>query len=251
MTKPIKVWMAPAGPNPWKVVLILEELSIPYEIVAFKFDDVKRKPFITLNPNGRAPAIEDPNIGPDGLVLWESGAIIQYLVEQYDTEKKLTYETFEKYKVNQWLMFQMSGQGPYYGQLGWFNVLHQEKLPSAILRYKNEVRRVLGVLETSLEGKTWLVGNKCTYADLSFVTWNERLDALFTVPAERKFEGFPNVEAWHGRMVGRPSWKAAMEKRKVIMDEQGLMWNGMPKGISTYEQYVEKIESDRVEAEGK
>ena len=115
--------------------MILEELSIPYIINSFKFDDVKKKPFTNVNPNGRNPAIEDPNTN---LVLWESGAIIQYLIEQYDTEKKLTYtDLIRRNHLNQFLMFQMSGQGPYFGQSGWFQVLHHEKLPSAIERYQN------------------------------------------------------------------------------------------------------------------
>ncbi|TVY54119.1 Glutathione S-transferase-like protein tpcF, partial [Lachnellula suecica] len=224
MTKPITVWMVPAGPNPWKIVIILEELSIPYTIHSFPFSEVKKKPFTDLNPNGRVPAIVDPNTN---LTLWESGAIVQYLVDQYDTEKNLTYDSLvPKYQLDQWLMFQMSGQGPYFGQAGWFNVLHPEKLPSAIERYNAEVRRVLGVLEAWLDGKQWLVGDKCTYADLAFVTWNDRLDSvLMTPPDQDKFEGFPNVKAWHERMTARPSWGMAMETRARLMDEQGLMWN--------------------------
>ncbi|KAF2478186.1 glutathione S-transferase II [Lindgomyces ingoldianus] len=242
MAKPIKVWMAPPGPNPWKVVLILEELDIPYEIVSFKFDDVKKKPFIDLNPNGRVPAIEDPNTG---LTLWESGAIIQYLIEQYDTEKKLTYgDVIKKNQLNQWLMFQMSGQGPYFGQAGWFNVLHSEKIPSAIERYNTEVKRILSVLEGQLEGKQWLVGDKITFADLSFVTWNDRIDATLMCAPEKKFDGIPNVKAWHERMTSRPSWKKAMETRAKLMDEQGLQWNGMPKGINNMEEYEAKIKAD-------
>lgn len=135
-----------------------------------------------------------------------------------------------------------------------FNVLHAEKLPSAIERYKKEVKRFLGVLEGCLEGRQWLVGDKCTFADLSFVTWNDRVDALFAVPAENKFDGFPNVKTWHERMTSRPSWKIAMVRRAVCMDEQGLMWNGMPKGIKTHEEYMEKMKRDeeaRIEAEGK
>lgn len=97
---------------------MLEELEIPYEIVSFRFEEVKQQPFIDINPNGRVPAIVDPN--HDDLVLWESGAIINYIVEQYDTEKRLTYESLkERHHANQWLHFQMSGQGPYFGQASW------------------------------------------------------------------------------------------------------------------------------------
>ncbi|GKZ38570.1 glutathione S-transferase, nitrogen catabolite repression regulator [Aspergillus brasiliensis] len=151
MTEPITVWLTPSGPNSWKVITILEELQVPYVIHSFKFDDVKKPPFIGINPNGRVPAIVDPNTN---LTLWESGAIIQYLEEVYDTDKKITYNSLnERHLLNQYLHFQMSGQGPYFGQCGWFNVLHPEKLPSAIDRYVREVHRVLGVLNTILEGK--------------------------------------------------------------------------------------------------
>lgn len=127
-------------------------------------------------------------------------------------------------------------------------MLHPEKLPSAIERYNKEVKRVVGVLEGWLAGKEWLVGNKCTFADLSFAPWNDRLDsALMTPPGEDKFEGFPNVKNWHERMAARPSWKKAMETRAKLMDEQGLIWNGMPKGINNMAEYEAKIKSDEEE----
>ncbi|KAF2788508.1 glutathione S-transferase II [Melanomma pulvis-pyrius CBS 109.77] len=242
-TKPIRVWLAPPGPNPWKVVLVLEELQIPYEIKSIKFQDIKTKPLIDLNPNGRVPAIEDPNTG---LVLWETGAIILYLVEQYDVVKKLTYGSLqEKSHVQQWLMFQVSGQGPYYGQASWFHVLHSEKLPSAVNRYVDEVKRVCGVLEQGLTDKKWLVGDKMTIADLAFVPWNDRLDVVLMCPAESKFDGFPRVKAWHESMIARPSWKKAMDTRAKLMDEQGLMWNGMPKDVSNMEEYQARIRAEK------
>ncbi|KAK4169835.1 putative glutathione S-transferase [Cladorrhinum sp. PSN259] len=242
--KPIRVWITPPGPNPWKTVLILEELGLNYEFKSFRFDDVKKKPFIDINPNGRVPAIEDPNTG---LTLWESGAINQYLVEQYDKEKRITYDTLiEKNLCNQYLHFQMSGQGPYYGQCGWFQHLHPEKIQSAIDRYANEIKRVLGVLETVLSAKPadaqWLVGNKMTYADLSFVPWNFRLSEVLLQSWDEVFEGTPHVRAWHEKMVELPSWKRAMEHRARLMDEQGLQWNGVPKGIETFTEYEEKIQ---------
>ncbi|OTA60392.1 glutathione S-transferase [Hypoxylon sp. EC38] len=242
MVKPIRLWMAPPGPNPWKVVLILEELRIPYEIESIRFEHIKRKPFIGLNPNGRVPAIEDPNTD---LVLWESGAIINYLVEQYDKSQLISYSTLkEKNHCNQWLHFQMSGQGPYFGQAGWFTVLHHEKLPSAIERYRNEVRRIHGVLDGWLEGRQWLVGDKMTYADLAFTTWNDRSDDILECAPEDKFKGFPNVQAWHERMTQRPSWKTAMDTRARLMDEQGLTWTGMPKDFNNLEEYKAKIKAD-------
>jgi glutathione S-transferase len=107
------------------------ELGIPYEIKAIGFAEVKQEPFLSLNPNGRMPAIEDPNTG---LVLWESGAIIDYLIENYDKEHKLTYDTFpEKYQQDSWKYFQVSGQGPYFGQYVWFGNVSGSKLSTILL----------------------------------------------------------------------------------------------------------------------
>lgn len=141
--------------------------------------------------------------------------------------------------------FQVSGQGPYFGQAGWFTVLHAEKLPSAIERYQNEVRRTHGVLEGWLQDREWLVGDKITYADLAFSTWNDRSDAVLQCTPEDKFKGFPRVQAWHERMTSRPSWKKAMDTRARLMDEQGLDWNGMPKGIKSIAEYEAKIKADK------
>ncbi|KAI1439700.1 glutathione S-transferase [Annulohypoxylon stygium] len=220
----------------------MEELQIPYEVKSIKFDDVKKKPLIDVNPNGRVPAIEDPNTG---LTLWESGAIITYLIKQYDTKHAISYDTFpEEHLLNQFLHFQMSGQGPYYGVAGWFIHLHPEKVPSAMDRYTKQVRRVLGVVDGLLEGKQWLVGDKMTYADMAWVPWNDRVDTSLNVPGPNKFDGFPNVKAWHERMISLPSWKRSMELRAKLMDEQGLQWNGIPKGITNFQEYEAKIKAE-------
>lgn len=115
--QPIKLYSHPGGPNPWKVAIILEELGIPYTTQLMDFGDLKKDPFESVNPNGRVPAIEDPNTGFN---LWESGAIIEYLLENYDKSSSLRY-TFgkERWEQESWLHFQTSGQGPYYGQRAW------------------------------------------------------------------------------------------------------------------------------------
>ncbi|KAM0415938.1 hypothetical protein ACHAPT_013091 [Fusarium lateritium] len=238
--KPITVWLTPAGPNAWKVVTILIELGVPYELKSFKHDDVKKPPFTDLNPNGRVPAIVDPNTD---LTLWESGAIVQYLIEVYDTENKLTYETLrERHTLHQYLHFQMSGQGPYFGQAGWFNYLHREKIPSAIERYEIQVLRVVEVLDGVLKDRDWLVGDKCTFADLSFLPWNDRIDMLVLSKSIDDIRAqYPSFAAWQARMVARDSWKLAMEIRNRLMDEQGLMLNGMPKGVNSMAQYEEHM----------
>ena len=108
--KPIKLYGHAGGPNPWKVAILLEELNVPYEMQLMDFPDLKKSPFEDINPNGRVPAIEDPNTG---LNLWESGAIIEYLIETYDKENKLRYtgNGKERWEQECWLHFQMSGQG--------------------------------------------------------------------------------------------------------------------------------------------
>ena len=100
----------------------------------------------------------------------ESNAIIQYLVDKYDKDLTISVDGDEKYKQLQWLYFQASGQGPYFGQVAWFSMYHPEKIPSAVERYRNEIKRVYTVLESVLSKQEWLVGGKLTVADLSFVT---------------------------------------------------------------------------------
>lgn len=139
----------------------------------------------------------------------------------------------------------MSGQGPYFGQSGWFRHLHPEKIPSAVERYDNEIRRVLSVLEGVLAAKAadaqWLVGDKMTFADLAFLPWDFRLAEVMQISWDEVWDGLPHVREWHERMAGLPSWKRAMERRAVIMDEQGLQWNGIPKGIENFTKYQEKV----------
>ncbi|KAF2022713.1 glutathione S-transferase [Setomelanomma holmii] len=222
------------GPNTSKVIVILEELAIPYHIHSFSFADVKKKPFIDINPNGRAPAIQDPNTD---ITLWETGAITQYLIEQYDTKKKLTYtDLIRRSHLNQYLMYQVSGQVPYFGQLGWFSVFHYENLPSAIERYQNETRRILSVLEGLLEGKDWLVGDKITFADLAFLPYNDRVWFL-GVPAEERWNGFPNVKGWHERMTPRKSWVKCMGIRERL-----------PKDVGNKKEYEEQIKKSDASA---
>lgn len=241
MTKPIRVWLTPTIPNPWKVVLVLDELHVPYHVVSFRFDDIKKRPFIDLNPNASVPAIEDPNTG---VTLWESGAIITYLIDQYDKNLTLTYpddRVQDKYALHQWLHFQMSLQGPFFHQAGWFNFLHPEKVPSVQDRFNNECKRQLGVLNGVLEGREWLVGEKMTYADLAFVPWNDILHQCIPMPLEDRFAEFPNVKAWHERMTMRDSWQKLGDVRKKAMEEQDLEWTGMPRGMPTYQEYMDKI----------
>ncbi|KAJ3471742.1 hypothetical protein MRS44_001841 [Fusarium solani] len=204
--RPIILYSHQYGPNPWKVALVIEELEIPYETRFVNFTDVKKEPYLSLCPNGRLPTIEDPNTG---LTLWESGAIVNYIIEQYDKDHKLGYTDFQqKHEIQQWLFFQVSGQAPYYGQASWFTKFHPEKVQSAIDRYVKEIHRVNSVLERALGDKEWLVGDKCTLADLSFVVW-QRWAPRFG--GEDLYEKFPKVGAWMKLMEARPTVQKVYE----------------------------------------
>jgi len=208
------------GPNGWKVVFVLEELGLTYETIYVQFDKNEQKSpeHTKLNPNGRIPTLIDHK--NNDFVVWESNAIMTYLVEKYDTEHKISVTDFnEKTTQLQWLFFQASGQGPYFGQAGWFMYYHEEKIPSAIERYQKEILRVFGVLESVLSKQEWLVGGKCTIADLSFIPWNN--GALKMTIADYKgfnFEkDFPAVHKWHNTMLSRESVSKCLAIREALM----------------------------------
>ncbi|EXJ89223.1 glutathione S-transferase [Capronia epimyces CBS 606.96] len=206
--QPITLYAHGGSPNPLKVAIILEELSVPYKIVNLSSAELKQEPYTTINPNGRVPAIEDPNTG---ISLWESGAIIQYLVERYDGDGRISTTTVpEKYQLNQWLQFQVSGQGPYFGQAWWFLYFHPEPLPSAQERYINEVERVTAVLDSWLQSHPFLVGQKLTYADLSFVPYANAVLHTSAVSRNGKlFEAgkYAAYSRWLHVLLARPSVK--------------------------------------------
>jgi glutathione S-transferase len=212
--KPITLWGHHSGPNPWKVAMILEELNIPYTHKIIELPDMKKEPYESINPNGRVPAIEDPNTG---ITLWESGAIIEYLVETYDKQHNISFAPGSKeyYEAKQWLYYQVSGQGPYFGQAVWFTRFHSEKLPSAVDRYVNEIRRVSGVLDRALQDKEFLVGGKFSYADAAFVTWY----AIVSLFADRfNLEtDFPLLNAWLERIKARPAIAKILQDRDAAM----------------------------------
>ena len=194
--------------------MILEELNLPYTHKMIEFPDMKKEPYESINPNGRVPSIQDPNTGT---TLWESGAIIEYLVETYDKQHKISFAPGSKeyYETKQWLFYQVSGQGPYFGQAVWFTLYHPEKLPSAVDRYVNEIRRVSGVLDRVLQDKEFLVGGKFSYADAAFVTgyaimflWADR----FNLETE-----FPHLNAWLERIKVRPAIAKILQDREAAI----------------------------------
>ncbi|KAJ5266834.1 glutathione S-transferase [Penicillium angulare] len=219
--KPIRLYWRDQVPNPAKVLVILEELNLPYESEWVEIEDLKQKPFTDVNPNGRVPAINDPNTET---TIWESGAIIQYLIDTYDKEHKISYETRpEYYQQLQWSYFQASGQGPYFGQAAWFNIFHEkfygESPESAKVRYGAEIKRIAGVLDSVLSQRDWLVGDKCTYADLVFVTWNMQITFVMgSRTGEHAWnpEDFPHFTRWQNAMVARP----AVQKMVSVLNDK-------------------------------
>ena len=173
----------------------------------------------SLTDNLSTPAIHDPNTG---ITLWESGAIIEYLIAEYDKSNKLSFASGpEKYYALQYLHFQMSGQGPYFGQFAWFKMFHQEKLPSAVERYGNEIKRVTGVLDGLLKGKDYLVGDKVSFADLSFITWYWLVPFLDVDNGLKLEETYPNWAKWNKALNARPAVKKTYEARAKIMSGGG------------------------------
>jgi len=167
-------------------------------------------------------AVTDPNTN---ITLWESGAIAQYLIETYDKNQRISYQSSpEKYHCIQWLHFQTSGQGPYFGQAVWFMRYHAEKLPSAIERYVREVERVVSVIDAHLkaQGSDYLVGNKCTYADMVFVPWGQHAPSLIKAGengASFDLEArYPSYDAWMKRVCAKESVKKALEEKARVSE---------------------------------
>src|SRR3954464_4195383 len=180
-------------PNGVKVSIMLEEIGLPYEVhlVDFNKGEQRTPEFLSLNPNGKIPAILDPN-GPDGepLPLFESGAILQYLAER--TGKLLPAAPARRYKTIQWLHFQMGGLGPMFGQVGFFYKFagrdYEDKRP--LQRYVAESRRLLAVLDKHLAGRSWIVGDEYTIADIATFPWINNLVTFYAAGDLVGFDDF-------------------------------------------------------------
>lgn len=198
-----------ATPNGVKASIALEELGLDYEphLIRIGEDDQKTPEFLSLNPNGRIPAIIDPN-GPGGepIGLFESGAILQYLAEK--TGKLLPADPARRIETLQWVYFQMGGIGPMFGQFGHFYKFAADKVtnnPYPEERYRNETRRLLGVLEGRLAGRTWVMGDDYTIADIASFPWVRTLDLFYGAGEHLKLGDFPAVMAWLERCMERPA----------------------------------------------
>jgi GSH-dependent disulfide-bond oxidoreductase len=197
-----------ATPNGVKVSIALEELGLAYEAhtVSFATNDQMTPEFISLNPNNKIPAIIDPN-GPDGqpLALFESGAILMYLAEK--TGKLIPADAAGRYETLQWVMFQVGGVGPMFGQLGFFHKFagkdYEDKRPRD--RYVAETTRLLGVLDKRLEGKDWMMGDQYTIADIAIFPWVRGLVGFYAAGDLVGYDAFKNVDRVLQAFVARPA----------------------------------------------
>lgn len=195
-------------PNGVKVSIMLEETGLAYEphLVSFERNDQFSPEFLSLNPNNKIPAILDPD-GPGGqpLALFESGAILIYLADK--TGQLLPRDPARRYEAIQWLMFQMGGIGPMFGQLGFFNKFAgreiEDKRP--LNRYVEESRRLLGVLDQRLEGRDWVMGQEYGIADIAIFPWVRNLVGFYEAGDLVQFERFGNVQRVLEAFLARPA----------------------------------------------
>lgn len=193
-------------PNGVKVSIMLEELGLPYEahLVDFGKNDQMTEEFLSLSPNNKIPAIIDPD-GPDGapLPLFESGAILLYLAEKTG---RFLPEGADRWQVIQWLMFQMGGVGPMFGQVGFFHHFAGKEIedPRPRERYYTEAKRLLGVMDRQLSGRDWIAG-VYSIADIALCPWLRTLRDFYGAREEVGFDGFTNVSAWLDRFLARPA----------------------------------------------
>ncbi|HEX4779289.1 MAG TPA: glutathione S-transferase N-terminal domain-containing protein [Usitatibacter sp.] len=200
-------------PNGVKVSIALEELGLAYEphLVSFEKNDQVSPEFLSLNPNNKIPAIIDPD-GPDGqpLALFESGAILVYLA---DKAKRLMPAGAARYETLQWVMFQMGGIGPMFGQVGFFVKFagkdFEDKRPRD--RYVAEAKRLLGVLDKRLEGRSWIMGDDYTIADIATFPWVRNLVGFYGAGDLVEFDRHANVKRVLDAFVKRPAVERGLD----------------------------------------
>ena len=200
-------------PNGVKVSIMLEETGLPYEAHAVNItkNETWGPEYLALNPNGKIPAIIDPN-GPGGepLELFESGAILIYLAEK--SGKFLSADAATRYQTIQWVMFQMAAIGPMFGQVGFFHkfagAAYEDKRPRD--RYASESKRLLGVLETRLEGRDWIM-DEYSIADIATLGWVRNLVGFYGAAELVDYASLKNVPAWLERGLARPAVQRGLE----------------------------------------
>jgi GSH-dependent disulfide-bond oxidoreductase len=206
-------------PNGVKVSIMLEEIGLAYEphLVSFDANDQTTPEFLSLNPNNKIPAILDPQ-GPSGspLPLFESGAILIYLAEK--TGQLMPPDAAGRYQTIQWLMFQMGGIGPMFGQLGFFNKFagkaYEDKRPRD--RYVAESRRLLGVLDRQLADRAWIMGDAYTIADVATFPWVRNLIGFYEAGDLVGISDFPQVTRALQSFLARPAVARGLDIPKRV-----------------------------------
>jgi len=201
-------------PNGVKISIFLEETGLPYEVhlVSFGTNDQMSPEFLSLNPNNKIPAMIDPD-GPGGkpLALFESGAMLIYLAEK--TGQLMPRDAARRYETLQWVMFQMGGIGPMFGQLGFFHKFagkdFEDKRPRD--RYVAESKRLLGVLDKHLKGRAWIMGDEYTIADIACFPWIRNLVGFYEAGDLVGFGEFTEVQRVLNAFVARPAVVRGLE----------------------------------------
>jgi GST-like protein len=201
-------------PNGVKASIMLEETGLPYEphLVRFDQNDQTSPEFLSVNPNNKIPAIIDPN-GPGGepLALFESGAILIYLADK--SGQFLPRDPARRYEAIQWLMFQMGGIGPMFGQVGFFHKFagkdYEDKRPRD--RYVAESKRLLGVLDGRLAGREWIMGDEYGVADIAVFPWVRNLVGFYEARELVEFDRFANVQRVLDAFLARPAVQRGLE----------------------------------------
>ncbi len=209
----IQLYSAPT-PNGVKVSIALEEMGLAYEphYVDITKNETWNDDFLALNPNGKIPAIIDPD-GPDGepFGLFESGAILVYLAEK--TGKLLPKDPARRYETLQWMFFQAGHIGPMFGQVGFFHKFagreYEDKRP--LNRYRDESIRLLGVLEKRVSSRQWLMGDEYSIADIQIFPWVRNMRGFYDAGELLGLENFPKTYEWVDRAAARPASVKGLE----------------------------------------
>jgi GST-like protein len=201
-------------PNGVKVSIMLEETGLAYEphLVDIMKNESHTSEFLSLNPNGKIPAIIDPD-GPGGepIGLFESGAILLYLADK--TGQFISADTAQRWDTIQWLFFQMAAIGPMFGQLGYFNKFAGKEIADKrpLERYVAEAKRLLAVLDARLDGRQWIMGDDYSIADIATIGWVRNLITFYEARDIVEYDALIHVPAWLDRALARPAVKRGLE----------------------------------------
>ncbi len=202
-----------ATPNGQKISIALEEMELEYDahLIDIRKDQQFSDEFIKINPNSKIPAIVDPT-GDNGnpLPIMESGAILIYLAEK--SGQFLPVDKTKRIQTIQWLMWQMAGLGPMFGQFGHFTVYADKErdLSYGIERYTKEAKRLLKVLDTQLHNKDYIIGDELTIADFAICPWVICLDTFYNAKETLELNSYKNITRWQEKLLQRPAFQRGL-----------------------------------------